>query len=71
MAYTSSFRFVLPLFIQSFSRIIPFFAGIPHSTTSPDVYNDYHIPQNAMVIPNIWYAALLSEPNHNYRMVDV
>ncbi|KAK7677845.1 hypothetical protein QCA50_019157 [Cerrena zonata] len=28
--------------------------GIPHSSTKPDAYNDYHIPQNAMVIPNIW-----------------
>lgn len=29
-------------------------AAIPHATTEEDVYNGYHIPKGAIVVPNIW-----------------
>jgi hypothetical protein len=28
--------------------------GVPHQSTSDDLYNDYHIPANSIVIPNQW-----------------
>ena len=28
--------------------------GIPHQSISDDLYNDYHIPANSIVIPNQW-----------------
>ena len=28
--------------------------GLPHQTTSDDLYNDYHIPANSIAIANIW-----------------
>jgi len=28
--------------------------GVPHQLTSDDLYNDYHIPANSIVIPNQW-----------------
>jgi hypothetical protein len=29
--------------------------GVPHQSTSDDLYNDYHIPANSIVIPNQWW----------------
>jgi hypothetical protein len=31
-------------------------AGIPHFTTTEDVYKGYRIPENSIVVSNIWYA---------------
>ena len=28
--------------------------GLPHQSTSDDLYNDYLIPANSVVIPNLW-----------------
>ena len=28
--------------------------GLPHQLTSDDLYNDYHMPANSVVIPNQW-----------------
>jgi len=28
--------------------------GVPHLSTSDDVYRDYHIPANSVMIPNAW-----------------
>ena len=28
--------------------------GAPHLSTADDVYNDYHIPANSLVIANQW-----------------
>jgi hypothetical protein len=28
--------------------------GVPHQSTSDDLYNGYHIPANSLVIPNQW-----------------
>jgi len=28
--------------------------GLPHQLTNDDLYNDYHIPANSIVIPNQW-----------------
>lgn len=30
------------------------FAGFPHASTKDDVYQGYHIPQGAVIIPNQW-----------------
>jgi hypothetical protein len=30
-------------------------AGIPHFTTTEDVYEGYRIPENSIVVSNIWY----------------
>ena len=29
--------------------------GLPHQSTSDDLYNDYHIPANSVVIANQWW----------------
>ncbi|KAH7915421.1 cytochrome P450 [Hygrophoropsis aurantiaca] len=29
-------------------------AGVPHATYAEDIYNGYHIPKGALIIPNIW-----------------
>ena len=34
--------------------------GVPHLTTKADVYNDYFIPENSVLLPNIW--AMLHDP---------
>ncbi|KAJ2934965.1 hypothetical protein H1R20_g2107, partial [Candolleomyces eurysporus] len=31
--------------------------GIPHRSTEDDVYGDYFIPKDSIIIPNIWYEA--------------
>ena len=28
--------------------------GVPHQSTSDDLYNDYHIPAKSLVIANQW-----------------
>jgi cytochrome P450 len=42
--------------------------GVPHLTTKADVYNDYLIPENSLLVPNIW--AMLHDPAI-YREADV
>ncbi|OCT47140.1 O-methylsterigmatocystin oxidoreductase [Cladophialophora carrionii] len=42
--------------------------GVPHLTTKAEVYNDYLIPENSLLIPNIW--AMLHDPAV-YRQPDV
>jgi len=34
------------------NMVLPF--GVPHSSTSDDVYNGYFIPKGTMIIPNVW-----------------
>ena len=33
--------------------------GLPHRTTSNEVYNGYFIPEGAFVFANIWYAGFI------------
>ncbi|KAK7679955.1 hypothetical protein QCA50_016901 [Cerrena zonata] len=33
---------------------LPWHSGIPHNTLKSDIYDGYHIPENAMVVANIW-----------------
>ena len=28
--------------------------GVPHLSTNDDLYNDYHIPANSLMVPNQW-----------------
>ena len=28
--------------------------GVAHQSTNDDLYNDYHIPANSIVLPNQW-----------------
>ena len=30
--------------------------GVPHLSTIDDLYNDYHIPANSIMVPNQWYS---------------
>jgi cytochrome P450 len=34
--------------------------GIPHGTTTEDVYNGMRIPKNSIIFPNVWYASSVS-----------
>ena len=43
------FRFQHSNKLTSLSR-----QGLPHQSTSDDIYNDYHIPANSIVIANQW-----------------
>jgi len=38
--------------IYRWKPVIPL--GVPHQSTSDDLYNDYHIPANSIVIANQW-----------------
>ena len=49
-----STRQVLVHFYQSNKLITLFRQGGPRRLTSDDVYHDYHIPTNSIVIPNQW-----------------
>ncbi|CAL1697455.1 unnamed protein product [Somion occarium] len=49
-----SLPYVESVIKESYRWHVPVPLGIPHNTMKPDVYNGYYIPQNSMVIGNIW-----------------
>lgn len=37
--------------------------GVAHMTTQDDIYKGYLIPKGAIIVPNIWYDLITSQPS--------
>lgn len=49
-----TYWFILPFLLNLFSMANALAPGVPHMNTEDDVYDDYFIPKDSIVIANMW-----------------